>query len=99
MERHIEFENENHCTAHERIDLHGNLRLTGCSSDHPAVVDVLLGEWNKEEAETLYVPGVYASSIQFNDSAFEVEVIVDENHINHISFVNLRILVAALCTR
>ena len=37
----------------------------------------------KEEAkETLYVPGVYASSIQFNDSAFEVEVIVDENHIH-----------------
>ena len=51
----------------------------------------------KEEAkETLYVPGVYASSIQFNDSAFEVEVIVDENHINHISFVNLEDSVAAM---
>ena len=49
-----------------------------------------------ETKETLYVPGVYASSIQFNDSAFEVEVIVDENHINHISFVNLEESVAAM---
>ena len=51
----------------------------------------------KEEAkETLYVHGVYASYIQLNDSAFEVEVIVDENHINHISFVNLEDSVAAM---
>lgn len=55
------------------------------------------GEGAKDETrETLYVPGVYASSIQFNDSAFEVEVIVDENHINHISFVNLEDSVAAM---
>ena len=55
------------------------------------------GEGKKEDTvETLYVPGVYASSIQFNDSAFEVEVVVDENHINNISFVNLEESVAAM---
>lgn len=39
--------------------------------------------------ETMYVPGVYTASFNMNDNAIAVEVIVDENHINDISFVNL----------
>jgi uncharacterized protein with FMN-binding domain len=39
--------------------------------------------------ETMYVPGVYSTSFMMNDSAIAVEVTVDENHINDISFVNL----------
>ena len=46
--------------------------------------------------ETMYVPGVYTSSLQFNDSTIEVEVIVDENHINDISFVNMEESVSAM---
>lgn len=51
----------------------GALCLTGCS----------------ENNNVKYVAGKYTSSIQLNDNAIEVEVVVDENHINSISFVNL----------
>lgn len=36
-----------------------------------------------------YVAGVYTSSIVFNENTVDVEVVVDENHINSISLVNL----------
>lgn len=36
-----------------------------------------------------YVAGVYTSSITFNDSTIDVEVVVDANHINSISLKNL----------
>ena len=45
---------------------------------------------NDHSVETMkYVAGVYTSSILFNDSTLDVQVIVDENHINSISLVNL----------
>lgn len=37
----------------------------------------------------MYVPGVYTASFQMNDNSIGVEVIVDENHINNISFTNM----------
>jgi uncharacterized protein with FMN-binding domain len=46
--------------------------------------------------ETMYVPGVYSTSFMMNDSAIAVEVTVDENHINDISFVNLEESVAVM---
>lgn len=49
-----------------------------------------------EVQETMYVPGVYTSGFQMNDSAIEVEIIVDADHINDISFVNLEESVAAM---
>jgi uncharacterized protein with FMN-binding domain len=36
-----------------------------------------------------YTPGVYTSSVMLNDTAVDVQVIVDENNINSISLVNL----------
>lgn len=36
-----------------------------------------------------YSPGVYTSSVMLNDTAVDVQVTVDENHINSISLVNL----------
>ena len=39
--------------------------------------------------EGLYTPGVYRSSLTLNKNTFDVEVTVDENHINSISLVNL----------
>lgn len=36
-----------------------------------------------------YSPGVYTSSVMLNDTAVDVQVIVDENNINSISLVNL----------
>lgn len=44
----------------------------------------------EKSAETMkYVAGVYTSSILFNDSTVDVQVIVDENRIHSISLVNL----------
>lgn len=52
----------------------------------------------KEEIkETMkYVAGVYTSSITFQDSTVDVEVVVDENHINSISIKNLDDTVATM---
>lgn len=36
-----------------------------------------------------YIPGVYASSVKLNDTAFDVQVTVDENNINSVTLVNL----------
>ena len=44
---------------------------------------------NPASADALYHAGVYTSPITLNDNTFDVEVKVDENHINSISLVNL----------
>ena len=40
-------------------------------------------------ADVIYHAGVYTSPITLNDNTFDVEVTVDESHINSISLVNL----------
>ena len=40
-------------------------------------------------ADVVYHAGVYTSPITLNDNTFDVQVTVDENHINSISLVNL----------
>ena len=46
---------------------------------------------NKESKtnEEQYMPGVYTSTVTLNNTALEVEVTVDETHINSIRFSNL----------
>ena len=46
---------------------------------------------NKEAAatESKYIPGTYTSTVSLNNTALEVEVSVDESHINSIRFSNL----------
>ena len=52
---------------------------------------------NKSTKETMkYTAGVYTSSIQLNDNAIDVEVMVDDNNINSISLVNLDETTAAM---
>ena len=52
---------------------------------------------DKDTKETVsYTAGVYTSSIQLNDNAIDVEVVVDDNHINSISLVNLDETTAAM---
>lgn len=45
----------------------------------------------KDHAESTgkYQPGVYTASVMLNDSALDVQVVVDENNINSVSLVNL----------
>ena len=40
-------------------------------------------------AEQKYMPGVYTSGLTLNNTPLEVEVSVDESHINSIRFTNL----------
>ncbi|MFP3156493.1 hypothetical protein LQZ18_19150 [Lachnospiraceae bacterium ZAX-1] len=54
------------------------------------------GEKGKSTETMQYVAGVYTSSILFNDSAIDVEVVVDSNHINSISLVNMDETIATM---
>ena len=47
------------------------------------------GKDRKPESRQTYAPGVYTSSMTLNNSSLEVEVTVDERHINSIRFSNL----------
>jgi uncharacterized protein with FMN-binding domain len=40
-------------------------------------------------ATDLYTPGVYTSSITLNDTALNLEVVVDKNHINFVGIKNI----------
>jgi uncharacterized protein with FMN-binding domain len=54
------------------------------------LVVMFLPDKKNETTETMkYVAGVYTSSIKFNDNTVDVQVVVDKNHINSISLVNL----------
>lgn len=51
----------------------------------------------RDAVETMkYAAGVYTSSILFQDSTLDVQVIVDENRINSITLVNLNETVATM---
>ena len=47
------------------------------------------GESPGESMDTMYVPGVYTSSVLIDQNTFDVQVSVDENHINSIELINL----------
>ena len=40
-------------------------------------------------APSLYVPGVYSSSVLLNGSSFDVQITVDDNYITAVNLVNL----------
>ena len=46
--------------------------------------------------EKKYIPGIYTSTVTLNNTALEVEVTVDENHINSIRFSNIDETVATM---
>ena len=46
-------------------------------------------EGRKSVDTASYVPGVYTSSVQLNDTSVDVMVTVDENNINDVELVNL----------
>lgn len=43
----------------------------------------------EESVPTMYVPGVYTSSVRLGDQALDVQVTVDADNINAITLVNL----------
>lgn len=53
---------------------------------------MFLPDKEKEEAAvtaSTYIPGVYTSSLILNNTAIDIEVVVDENTINSVRLVNL----------
>ena len=48
------------------------------------------------QAADKYVPGIYTSSIILNNTAIDIEVAVDESHINSIRLINLDDAVATM---
>ena len=57
------------------------------------ILTVVIPQNSKEGRKSVdtasYVPGVYTSSVQLNDTAIDVMVTVDENNINDVELVNL----------
>lgn len=47
------------------------------------------GEAMETMAQSEYVPGVYTTSLTLNNNVIDVEVVVDENHINSVRLVNI----------
>ena len=43
-----------------------------------------------------YKPGVYTTELSLNDTLLNIEVVVDENHVNSVSFSNIDDSVAAM---
>lgn len=50
----------------------------------------------KSEEVSSYVPGVYNSQLSLNDTTLNIEVVVDENHINSVRLVNIDESVATM---
>jgi uncharacterized protein with FMN-binding domain len=87
---YYEFKNKNRCTSHE-----GNYYtvLFICLGILlVALLTFMFHPKNKETSSsksTSYQPGIYTSQLTLGDKELEVEVTVDENHINSIRFSNL----------
>ena len=65
------------------------------STEQTAAPDFDNSETNETEGTTsletasLYVPGVYASTLQLGNTNLELQITVDKDHINSISFTNI----------
>ena len=44
----------------------------------------------------MYIPGVYSSTVNLSNAAFEIKMTFDENHINDISINNMSDSVSAM---
>ena len=86
---HYEFQNKNCCTSHERFIYTVIFAVL-------AIILILLlifmfrpEHRSASKDNRIYTPGIYTSDITLNNTALEVEVTVDESHINSIRFTNL----------
>lgn len=48
------------------------------------------------QTTTSYKPGVYTTELSLNDTLLNIEVVVDENHVNSVSFSNIDESVSAM---
>lgn len=53
------------------------------------LVFMFLPKGKHKTSQAQYVPGVYTHQISLGESSLNLEVVVDENHINNVSITNL----------
>lgn len=92
MEVTNECKNQNCRSSYEKLVFAGI--VTGLGILLVIFLGILLGSSHKQSAdneavETMYVPGVYTSSVMIDGNPFDVQVSVDEDHINEITMVHL----------
>ncbi len=92
MEVTNECKNQNCRSSYEKLVFAGV--ITGLGILLVIFLGILLGSSHKQSAdneavETMYVPGVYTSSVMIDGNPFDVQVSVDEDHINEITMVHL----------
>lgn len=85
-------QNQNCRSSYEKLVFAGV--ITGLGILLVIFLGILLGSSHKQSAdneavETMYVPGVYTSSVMIDGNPFDVQVSVDEDHINEITMVHL----------
>lgn len=85
-------QNQNCRSSYEKLVFAGI--VTGLGILLVIFLGILLGSSHKQSAdneavETMYVPGVYTSSVMIDGNPFDVQVSVDEDHINEITMVHL----------
>lgn len=51
---------------------------------------------NTINSDVQYIPGIYTSTFSLNNTVMEIEVVVDDSHINGIRFTNLNESVATM---
>lgn len=53
-------------------------------------------EENPSQKTAKYTPGVYTTELSLNDSMLNIEIVVDENHVNSVSFSHIDESVSAM---
>lgn len=54
------------------------------------------GQEETEETTAQYIPGIYSTQLTLNDTLLNLEVVVDKNHVNSLSIVNIDESVSAM---
>ena len=86
----MRIKNKNCSASYERSHLYNHFYYSWHCTYLSAGLHVWPSRHNKTDTgQPRYKAGVYTSSIQFEGQNLDVQVVVDENHINSVSFVNL----------
>ena len=91
------FKDKNYSASHERSHLYNYFYYSRNCTDFFTNLHVWPGQAQKNGSnQPKYKAGVYTSSIAFEGQTLDVQVVVDEDHINSVSFVNLNDTVATM---
>ena len=91
------FKDKNYSASHERSHLYNHFYYSRNCTHFLLIYMFGPGRHQKNDSDQpKYKAGVYTSSIAFEGQTLDVQVVVDEDHINSVSFVNLNDTVATM---